>query len=155
MTDVQIVDYSAEYGDAFARLNIEWLEKYFYVEPIDYQVLNNPQHILDEGGSILYALSSGVAIGAVALKHHGAGVYELTKMAVTDGHQGEGIGRRLLYAVIERWHDVSGSTLFLESHSSLLPALHLYESAGFVRKPRPRASDYERSNVYMVYHGDA
>lgn len=155
MAGMQIVDYSADYGDAFARLNIEWLEKYFYVEPIDYKVLNNPQRILDEGGSILFAVRGGVAIGTVALKHEGEGVYELTKMAVTEGHQGEGVGRMLLHAVIARWQEAGGSSLYLESHSSLSPALHLYESAGFVRKPRPRASDYERSNVYMVYHGRA
>jgi len=27
--DAAIVDFSADYGDAFERLNVEWLEKYF------------------------------------------------------------------------------------------------------------------------------
>jgi hypothetical protein len=42
--------------------------------------------------------------------------------------------------------------LFLESNSRLMPALTLYESAGFVHQPAPRAnSHYTRSDVYMIY----
>ena len=30
-----IVDWEPRYGDAFGRLNREWLDKYFRVEPVD------------------------------------------------------------------------------------------------------------------------
>lgn len=150
--NTRIVDYQACYGDAFKRLNCEWLEKYFRVEPIDEAVLSDPQGaILDHGGVILYALANGVVAGTVALKHHGEGVYELTKMAVTAGFQGQGLGRRLLCATIDRFAQLSGKLLYLESHSSLGPALALYESAGFQHQPPPSTSDYERADVYMVY----
>jgi len=32
---VEIVDYAECYGDAFERLNTEWLERSFVLEPID------------------------------------------------------------------------------------------------------------------------
>ena len=81
--DVEIADYSSRFGEAFARLNREWLEKYFRVEPIDNEILSDPQTtIIDHGGVILYLLYKNDVIGTVALKHQGAGVYELTKMAV-------------------------------------------------------------------------
>jgi len=151
-TEVRIVDYSADFGDAFARLNREWLEKYFRVEQIDEQVLSDPQtSILDPGGAILYALVGGEAVGTVALKHQGAGSYELTKMAVTNGHQGRGLGRKLLRAAIARFARLEGNFLYLESHSSLTVALALYESAGFHHQPPPSPSDYERADTYMVY----
>lgn len=152
VTDFEIVDYSPAYGDAFERLNCEWLERYFHVEPIDREVLSDPQTaIIDHGGIILYLTEGRDAVGTVALKHHEERVYELTKMAVTSGHQGKGYGRYLLNAAVERFHDIEGDRLYLESHSSLTAALALYESAGFRHEPRPSSSDYERSDVYMVY----
>lgn len=149
---IKIVDYSPQYADAFERLNREWLDKYFRVEPIDAAILSDPEAtILNDGGAILYVLVDDEAVGTVALHHYGDGLYELTKMAVTDGHQGRGLGRRLLSAAIARFVELQGDKLYLESHSSLTPALTLYESAGFRHEPRPSPSEYERSDVYIVY----
>ena len=45
--DTTIVDWHPRYGDAFGRLNREWLEKYFRVEAVDEPVLNDPgRHVL-------------------------------------------------------------------------------------------------------------
>ena len=150
--DIAIVDFSSRYASAFARLNIEWLEEYFHVEPIDHQILSDPQaNIIDSGGAILFACRGNEIIGTVALKHHGHGAYELTKMAVTRACQGAGAGRLLLKAAIQRYSKLGGSHLYLESHSSLKTALALYEASGFVHTPRPSPSEYERSDVHMVY----
>ena len=152
---IKIVDYSSHHADAFERLNVEWLEKYFRIEPIDAEILSDPETtILKEGGVILYALLDEVAVGTVALHHYGDGLYELTKMAVTEDHHGKGLGRQLLSAAIDRFKQLKGQTLYLESHSSLAPALTLYESAGFRHAARPSPSEYERSDVYMVYRPD-
>lgn len=151
-TRIEIVDFSARYGNAFKCLNVEWLEKYFRVEPIDHVVLSDPQSkVIDPGGAILYAVVDGKAVGTVALKHNGDGEFEMTKMAVTDSHQGMGLGRRLLSAAVARFEELDGKMLYLESHSSLAPALALYESAGFCHEAPPNRSDYERADVYMVY----
>lgn len=154
-TEIQIVDYSANYGAAFERLNLEWLEKYFRVEPIDRNILRDPEGtIINHGGVILYAMHGDEAVGTVALKHQGDQVFELTKMAVTEGYQGKGLGRQLLCAALSRFGDLGGKFLYLESHSSLIPALTLYESAGFRHSTPPSASDYERADVYMVYRSE-
>ena len=76
--------------------------------------------------------------------------YELTKMAVTSARQGRGYGRQLLSAAIDRFLNLEGDRLYLESHSSLTAALALYESAGFHHEARPTPSDYERADVYRV-----
>jgi ribosomal protein S18 acetylase RimI-like enzyme len=75
-------------------------------------------------------------------------------MAVTPGHQGLGIGRKLIEALIAQYRSRGARELFLESNSKLTPAITLYESAGFVRASRPEPSHYERSDVYMLYVGD-
>ena len=154
--DCRVVDWAPRYGDAFGRLNREWLEKYFRVEAIDEKVLDDPRtSILDEGGVILYVVDGDEPVGTVALKHQGGEVYELTKMAVTESAQGRGLGRQLLSAAIARFDAIDGKFMYLESHSSLAPALALYESAGFHHEPPPAPSDYERADVYMVYRPDS
>lgn len=154
--ETAIVDWHPRYGDAFGRLNREWLDKYFRVEPVDEPVLDDPDtHVLAHGGVILYALQADCVIGTAALKHQGGGVFELTKMAVTEACQGQGVGRQLLGAAIDRFQEIGGKRLYLESNSRLGPALALYESAGFAHETPPETSDYQRADVYMVYRGVA
>lgn len=151
---LRIVDYDEGYGDAFGRLNREWLDKYFRVEPVDEGVLNDPRrHIIEAGGVVLYACIDDEVVGTVALRHQGHGVFELTKMAVTEAVQGHGLGRLLLCAALARFAEIGGQRLYLESNSRLGPALALYESAGFRHETPPEPSDYERADVYMVYRG--
>ncbi|MCB1555149.1 MAG: bifunctional helix-turn-helix transcriptional regulator/GNAT family N-acetyltransferase [Xanthomonadales bacterium] len=151
--DVRIVPYAPALREAFYRINAEWLNRYYCIEEIDHRVLTQPEeHILRGGGLILFALLDDEAVGTCALLQESPGVYELTKMAVTERCQGLGIGRKLLEAVIERFHELGGSQLFLESHGRLQAALHLYESLGFVHQPHRRPdSHYQRSDVYMIY----
>lgn len=156
-TGYRIVDYDPQWRDDFARLNIDWLQRYFVVEAVDNEVLHDPEtHILAAGGQILFAVDAKErAVGTVALKHEGEGVYELTKMAVEPGHQGAGIGRALMMAALAAYRRLDGRELFLESSSRLTPALTLYESVGFVHKPAPRpGTHYQRADVYMVWAPD-
>ena len=149
--EVEIVPFEPRYADDFKRMNLEWLERYFRVEPIDEQVLSQPLEILRAGGAIFLARFQGEIVGTCALLNAGDGRYELAKMAVTSRRQGLGIGRRLLDAVVAAYRSLAARELFLESNSKLKPAITLYESAGFVHTPRPAPSHYERSDVYMVY----
>jgi GNAT superfamily N-acetyltransferase len=153
LEQVSIQGWQPALAADFKKLNVEWLDEYFRVEPIDETVLSDPAgQVIAGGGDILFALKDGRAIGTAALKPHGGGCLELTKMAVTRPYRGRGVGRRLVEAAIARFHELGGETLFLESHSSLLPALKLYESVGFRHAARPGGpSPYERADVYMVY----
>ena len=54
--NVEIIDFEPRYASDFKRLNVEWLEKYFTVEPIDELVLSDPSgSIIEPGGAILLA----------------------------------------------------------------------------------------------------
>jgi len=113
------------------------------IEPIDQLLLSNPQSIIDQGGKIIYALIDEQVIGCVALKHHGQAVFELTKMAVTTDYQAHGIGATLMQRCIEEFYHLNGKKLYLESHSSLKPAIKLYQRWGFV--PRSLSQNRSRS----------
>ncbi|HEU5442511.1 MAG TPA: helix-turn-helix domain-containing GNAT family N-acetyltransferase, partial [Steroidobacteraceae bacterium] len=127
---VEIVPFEQRYAGDFKRLNLEWLERYFRVEPIDEEVLSQPLEILRAGGAIFLARYRDEIVGTCALLNAGEGRYELSKMAVTTRHQGLGIGRRLLEAAVAEYRSLAARELFLESNSRLKPAIALYESAG-------------------------
>jgi GNAT superfamily N-acetyltransferase/DNA-binding MarR family transcriptional regulator len=151
---VDIIPFEPRYRDDFKRLNVEWLEKYFYVEAIDHEVLSRPEEvILKPGGCILLARHQEQIVGTCALIKAGRGRVELSKMAVTERCQGLGIGRRLLAAAIAQFKKMGAKQLFLESNSKLERALALYQANGFRHAPRPKrdASHYSRSDVYMVF----
>ncbi|HEY5852422.1 MAG TPA: GNAT family N-acetyltransferase [Lysobacter sp.] len=155
---IRIVDFDPRWRDDFARLNIEWLERWFTVEPIDREVLGDPEtHILADGGHVLFAVDADDrAVGTVALKCESEGVYELTKMAVAPELRGAGVGRLLMQGAIDAFRARGGRELFLESSKKLGPALALYESVGFRHYPAPRpGSHYARADVYMVWEPDA
>ncbi|GAB3792993.1 GNAT family N-acetyltransferase [Dyella agri] len=151
---IRIVGYDPRWREAFATLNIEWLEHWFVVEDYDREVLGNPEeHILAKGGHILFAVDEAErALGTVALKHEGGGVYELTKMAVSPEARGRGVGRLLMDAALGLYRTLGARELFLESSRLLGPALALYESVGFRHYPAPRAgSHYARADVHMIW----
>jgi len=152
---VEIIAFERRYAKDFKRLNLAWVEKYFRVEPVDEKVLSHPERIIEHGGAIFLARAGGEIIGTCALICEGDGHYELSKMSVTDGYQGLGIGRKLLMAAIAAFEAIGAGTLFLETNSILAPAITLYESAGFVHAKPPSKSPYARADVYMVYRGQA
>ncbi len=151
MKKVTIHKHNNQLGPYFKCLNEEWLKQLFVIEPIDDYVLSNPNKVVEEGGQVLYAEVNDEVVGCVALKHHGDGIFELTKMAVTAELQAHGIGAILMEKCINEFKALTGKQLYLESHSSLKPAIKLYERFGFVAMPTPFESEYQRSDYYMEY----
>lgn len=157
-TEVRVVGFDPRWRADFANLNLEWLQRWFVVELHDREVLGNPEHhILADGGHILFAVDAdGNALGTVALKHDGDGVYELTKMAVTPAARGWGIGRLLIDAALALYRTLDARELYLESSSPLTTAIAMYQRSGFRHHPAPRAgSHYARADVHMIWESSA
>lgn len=147
---VEFVEALPDGHEHFARLNYEWLEKYFTVEEPDRAVLSDPKgYILDRGGRIFFAVYGGEVVGTCALIKIEEGVYELAKMAVTDRVQGRGLGSRLLAHALREARRMDAHRVTLETSSRLLPALRIYEKAGFKRSPEGPGSTYARADVAM------
>lgn len=52
-TTIEIIPFDPKYAKDFAQLNIEWLEKYFVVEPHDAELLHRCEEtIVNPGGHI-------------------------------------------------------------------------------------------------------
>ena len=147
--EIEIVDFAEETKEAVKTLNIEWLEKYFRVEPSDIIQLADPVgEIIDKGGLIFYAKYKGEIVGTAALMKINDKRYELAKMAVTDRMQGLGIGAVLMDHSIHLAQQLSASSLVLYSNTKLASAIHLYRKYGFVEVPLGDVH-YERANIKM------
>ena len=61
---LRIVPFRPELAPAFARLNLEWIERFFTLEAPDRAVLDDPEAtIIAEGGQIFFALDGETPIG--------------------------------------------------------------------------------------------
>ena len=146
---MEIVEFQPDHAAAFKALNEAWIGKYFAIEAKDREVLDDPQgRILAGGGRIYMALAQGEPVGCVALLKMADGGYEVAKMTVAEGVRGCGLGRGLLQRCIEAGAQDGAARLYLETNSSLAPALALYRAMGFVDLP-PAETPYARADVFM------
>jgi ribosomal protein S18 acetylase RimI-like enzyme len=146
---MEIVDYRPEHAAAFKALNEAWIGKYFVLEPKDREVLDDPDgKILAKGGRIFMAMQDGEAVGCAALLKMADGGYEVAKMTVSEALRGSGLGRALMQRCIDEGAALGAHRLYLETNSSLAPALGLYRAMGF-RDLAPTDTPYARADVFM------
>jgi ribosomal protein S18 acetylase RimI-like enzyme len=148
-TTISILPFSSDLKDHIKTLNVEWLKKYFKIEPKDELVLSHPQEeIIDKGGMIFYAQYQDEIVGTVSLIKINDHSFELSKMAVTASAQGAGIGKELLQHCIQLAKQQQIKTLILYSNRSLSSAIHLYKKYGFIEVPLEEGI-YERADIKM------
>lgn len=93
-------------------------------------------------------------IGACALIRIADGVFELTKMGVSERARGRKAGEFLPAAVLERARAMGVQTLDLLTNRRCAAAVHLYEKLGFVHDADIMAkygARYARCDVAMRY----
>lgn len=146
---MRIVDYEPRHADAWRELNERWISAHFAIEPKDREVLDDPAgKVLAKGGRIFMAEKDGEPVGCVALLAMDDGGYEVAKMTVGEAARGSGLGRALMQACVDAAKAAGAPRLYLETNSSLGPALGLYRSMGFVDLP-PAPTPYARCDTWM------
>lgn len=146
---IELIAYSSEFQADFKRLNCEWIETYFELEEADSYALDKPyETIIHPGGYIYLARYQGEIVGTCALLKKDEEIYELAKMAVTERVRGKGVGWLLGQASLSKARELGAKMVYLESNTSLEPAIQLYKKLGF-RKIVGQPSPYTRCNIQM------
>ncbi|MEH6702946.1 GNAT family N-acetyltransferase [Parasphingorhabdus sp.] len=153
--------YRAGDRQAFIELNRDWIEEYFVLEESDREQLEELEtSILGKGGQIIVALLDDMVVGTGAIlpPHHDPGDgrkwLEIVKMAARKDARGQGIGRKVLEALIGEGRAMGADAIWLETNAGLKAAIRLYERCGFQHLsdddlwPTP----YARCNVQMTLH---
>ena len=148
---MRIVDFEPRHAEAWRTLNEAWIGRHFAIEPADAEVLGDPVgKVIAQGGHILMAEDADDApVGCVGLKAMADGGFEVIKMTVSEAARGTGLGRDLMQACIDRARTLGAPRLYLETNSSLGPALGLYRAMGFVDLPK-QDTPYARCDVWMA-----
>jgi len=148
---VEIIKYRPAYKKNFVSLNLEWLQKYFEVEPYDKELLDNPEkYILNTGGMIFFARLDKKIIGTVAVIKHGNNTYKISKTAVTENYQGRQAGKKLVIKAINYTLNRRAKKIILNTNPKLTASIALYESLGFRTKPLPKEFiKHKRKTIHM------
>jgi len=94
--------------------------------------LSNPRSaILDKGGMIYFAKCGSKIVGTCALQKVDDKTYELTKMAVNEEYQNQGIGKVLMEKAIQIAKEMNLDKLVLYSNTHLITAVNMYSKYGF------------------------
>jgi GNAT superfamily N-acetyltransferase len=148
---VEIIPFDPLYSADFKNLNLDWLNKYFRVEPHDDEVLGDPEkYIIEPGGIIFFAREGKRILGTVALMKIEDDVFELTKMAVTPQAQGKRIGHKLMDYALEYAKNQAWTSLILYSNRKLKNAIYIYKKYGFEEIPIEENNPYDRGDIKMI-----
>ena len=151
--EINIVPYNGKYKSDFARLNYEWLEKYFKKEKAeaeDKRLLNNPEReIIEKGGEIFFAILNNIVVGTCAVLKVSDSIYELAKMGVTEKAQRRQVGKKLAFTAIGYAVEKGASKLRLYTSSKLKTALNLYRGLGFIEVKGESNTRYKRELILM------
>lgn len=137
----------------FAALNAEWIEDMHHLEESDKLMVAHPEIYIQNGNHVFSAHIGDEVAGAVALKKHDDGRYELTKMAVDSNFRGHGIGQHLMTAIEAYAKNEMGlDYLFLLSNTRNEAALRLYARNGWTVNHEGPHPVYQRANIGMEKH---
>ncbi|MEP3891042.1 MAG: GNAT family N-acetyltransferase [Hellea sp.] len=137
----------------FAALNAQWIEDLHHLEESDKLMIAHPEIYTQNGNHVFSAHIGGEVAGAVALKKHDDGRYELTKMAVDSKFRGHGIGQQLMTAIEDYAKKEMGlDYLFLLSNTRNEAALRLYARNGWTVNHEGPHPVYQRANIGMEKH---
>ena len=150
MPEIKFREFTAKDSEQFKALNIEWLKKYFEVEPIDERVLSNPRsEILDSGGFIFMAEIKDEVIGTFAFIKKGNQIFEFSKMAIDPKFRNKGYGNILMQFAISFAKKCHWNKIILYSNTILKNSIHLYFKYGFIEVPMDADVIYSRGNIKM------
>lgn len=150
MPEIKFREFTAKDSEQFKALNIEWLKKYFEVEPIDERVLSNPRsEILDSGGFIFMAEIKDEVIGTFAFIKKGTQIFEFSKMAIDPKFRNKGYGNVMMQFAISFAKKYRWNKIILYSNTILKNSIHLYFKYGFIEVPMEADVIYSRGNIKM------
>jgi N-acetylglutamate synthase-like GNAT family acetyltransferase len=136
--------------------SLQWIKKYFVVEPMDLYQLENPETtIIKEGGEIFFVQETGEdgglrVVGTCAvIPYGGEGSYEIIKTAVDPNAQRKGYGRKLMERSVLWCKEKKAREIVILSNTVLGPAIDMHKKSGFEVVHLGAHPDYERCNIVL------
>ena len=145
---MKIVSFQKKYKQAFIDLNLQWLNKYFKVEPQDVEMLNGVENLIKQGAAVFFAIENEIAVATCMIVPRDNRTWEICKLATDEKYQGKGAGSAVLKSCIDYAKEQGANKLTIVSNRILSAAMHIYEKFGFNEVPIDNM-EYERVNIQL------
>ncbi len=113
----------------------------------DQELAELPGKYAPPAGRLILARENEQDAGCVALRQITVGICEMKRLYVRPLFQGRGLGRELAMETLAAARDIGYARMRLDTLSSMIPAITLYESLGFQRI----APYYDNPNDGVVF----
>ena len=100
-----------------------------------------------------YVLLNGEAvIGGIGLAEFSGfpDCCELQKLYLDDGAKGTGLGYRLISFIEDKARELGYKQMYLETHTNLAAAIHIYEKSGYIEIARPDCVVHSTMNKFYL-----
>ena len=126
-------------GTVYFDPELEHLSQFYSAEP-------------DKRGYFILQDDAGTVIGGVGYAEFPGfpDCTELQKLYLVDGAKGHGTGKALMEFVIAAARRAGYRNLYLETHTNLSVAVHLYEALGFHRIEKPACVRHSTMNQFFL-----
>ena len=104
-------------------------------QSFDRELAELPGKYAPPEGRLSLAIENEQPAGCIALREIGDGVCELKRLYVRPAFRRRGLGRKLSEIVIHAAREIGYKRMRLDTLSSMMEAIALYESLGFQRIP--------------------
>lgn len=126
-------------GTAYYDKNLDNLSEYYLAKPGKRTYLI----ATDDDGNVI----GGVGLAEADLFENCA---ELQKLYLTDGAKGSGLGYCLIEAIEEKAREFGYERIYLETHTILAPAVHIYEKTGYGQIEKPEGIIHSAMNRFYI-----
>ena len=104
-------------------------------------------------GRVYFVLLDGeTVVGGIGLAELSAfaDCCELQKLYLDDTVKGRGLGYRLIGQIEDEARKLGYQRIYLETHTNLQAAIHIYEKAGYQEIPRPESVIHSTMNKFFL-----
>lgn len=145
---MNIVKYDKKYCEEFIRLNLEWIDRYYEIEPSDRKMLKSIDEYIQKGAMIYFAVEDEQVLATCMIEPHEDNVWEICKLAAAEQYTGKGAGSAVFEACLNYAIEHGAKKIELVTGSILKPALHIYKKFNFQEVPLDRNKwPYKRAEL--------
>lgn len=154
--DTQLIPLTPEYDAALAALVRTSLEEHHLDIPgtvyFDKGLDRLSEYYSAEGRAYYMLTRGGRLIGGIGLAPFEGFEHccELQKLYLDASERGSGLGYKLIAFIEQRAAELGYERVYLETHTNLQAALHIYEKAGYRIIPRPASVVHSTMNRFLI-----
>ncbi len=149
---MKIIEYQEKYRKDFIKLNSEWLERFYTIEPFDQDMMDRVDELIQKGAMVYFAIENEKVLATCMTIPLTDKVWEMCKLAAVGQYTGTGAGSAVFEACMNYAISNGAKKLSLISCRALKPAIHIYEKFGFREVPLNKEFwGAEKADIEMEY----